>query len=81
MKDPEQAKAFVRVMKRFASDTMWINRYKDRGFTDRTVKALIDCGIDFPERLLKMSLKEIGGAPGIGKAAIEEIRKYKQTFE
>ena len=33
--------------------------FQERGFSDRTINALIDCQIDLPERLLFMSKKQL----------------------
>jgi hypothetical protein len=51
--------------------------FRQRGLSDRTIQALVDCSIDSPERLLFMTEKEIQSIPGIGKA---EIIAYREKF-
>jgi hypothetical protein len=52
-------------------------RFAQRGFSDRTVKALTDGGVDWPERLLFLDDAVIKECPGIGKASLEEVRAYR----
>jgi len=52
-----------------------------RGFSDRTVDALIAHGVDAPERHLftvKADLKDI---PGIDKASFNENMRYRTRFD
>ena len=51
-----------------------------RGLSDHAVKALIDAGIDAPERLLFMTLAQLCDIPGVGKAALAEIMLYRSRF-
>jgi DNA-directed RNA polymerase alpha subunit len=54
--------------------------FRDRGLSGRTVEALIEFGMDAPERLLFMQESEIEKIPGIGKASVREIRSYRERF-
>jgi hypothetical protein len=44
------------------------------------IDALVSAGIDAPERLLFMTDVELREIPGIGKAGIAEIAKYRSRF-
>jgi hypothetical protein len=55
-------------------------RFDGRGFSDRTVKALVARGIDAPERLLFAAETEFRKIPGIGKASVDEIMRYRARF-
>lgn len=57
-----------------------VSPFHDRGLNDRTITALIDGGVDAPERLLFMTPAQLRGIPGIGKAAFAEITKYRSRF-
>jgi hypothetical protein len=54
--------------------------YKNRGFSARTIKALIDCSIDAPERLLFMTEESLRKIPGVGKASLGEIMRYRTRY-
>jgi len=54
--------------------------FRQRGLSDRTIQALVDCSIDSPERLLFMTEKEIQSIPGIGKVSLAEIIAYRDRF-
>jgi DNA-directed RNA polymerase alpha subunit len=54
--------------------------FSDRGFSDRTIDALIARGIDAPERLLFASETGLKNIRGIGKASFEEIVRYRTRF-
>jgi hypothetical protein len=54
--------------------------FRDRGFNDHTIRALVDYGIDAPERLLFMQPAELKNIRGIGKASFEEIMRYRAKF-
>ena len=54
--------------------------YKNRGFSDRTIRALIDCSIDAPERLLFMTEDSLQKIPGVGKASLGEIMRYRTRY-
>ena len=54
--------------------------FNDRGFSVRTIRALMDYGMDSPERLLFTNLQELRRIPGVGKASLDEIRKYRNRF-
>jgi hypothetical protein len=55
-------------------------RFAERGFSKRTVKALMDGGIDTPERLLFLEDAVIKECPGIGRASLEEVKAYRTKF-
>jgi DNA-directed RNA polymerase alpha subunit len=54
--------------------------FNDRGFSPRTIRALMDYGIDSPEHLLFMTLEELRKVPSIGKTSLAEIRNYRKRF-
>ena len=54
--------------------------FRDRGFKDRTVGALVNCAIDAPERLLFMKDDAIRKIPGIGRAGLDEIKRYRERY-
>jgi hypothetical protein len=54
--------------------------FQNRGLSDRTVKALLDCGIDAPERLLFMTTAQLAEIPGVGKVSFDEIMQYRSRF-
>ena len=54
--------------------------FRSRGLTDRTIQALLDHGIDFPEPLLFMEPPQLKKIPGIGKAGFNEIMRYREKF-
>ena len=49
----------------------------DTGLSDRTVKALLACGIDAPKRLLSMTPVQIAVIPGVGKVSLDEVMRYR----
>jgi DNA-directed RNA polymerase alpha subunit len=54
--------------------------FHDRDFTKRTVEALVVAGIDAPERLLFATEAELKKLPGIGKAGLGEIMRYRARY-
>jgi hypothetical protein len=54
--------------------------FRGRGLSERTILALLDQGIDFPEPLLFMEPSLLKKIPGIGKAGINEIMRYRERF-
>ena len=54
--------------------------FRDKGLSDRTVKALLDCGIDAPERLLFMTPDQLAVIRGVGKISLREIMLYREQF-
>jgi hypothetical protein len=56
------------------------HKFRDRGLSDKTIRALTDCSIDFPERLMFMTETQISSIPGVGKVAISEIKAYRDRF-
>ena len=54
--------------------------FQERGFSDQTITALIDCQIDLPERLLFMSKKQLKLLRGIGETSMAEIVAYRGRF-
>jgi DNA-directed RNA polymerase alpha subunit len=67
-------------MKNIAEQMDALAKFGKRGLTERTIRALADCPIDYPERLLFMTEKEIQSIPGIGKTSMAEIIGYKEKF-
>lgn len=54
--------------------------FRNRGLSERTIDALLDCGIDAPERLLSMTPAQLSEIPGIGKASLGEIMRYREPL-
>ena len=54
--------------------------FKAHGFSDRTIKALLEYGIDGPERLLGMEPRVIRCIPGVGDFCMKEIERYRARF-
>jgi hypothetical protein len=54
--------------------------FGNRGLSDKTIRALADCDLDFPERLLFMTEKQINSIPGVGKVSALEIKAYRDRF-
>lgn len=82
MNDPTDAhrQAATRVWRHMAQHSLERNAFSGRGFKDRTVEAIVVCGIYEPERLLFMSEAQLKNIPGIGKASMSEIRAYRNRF-
>ena len=56
------------------------SRFEHRDFSERTIKTLIACAIDSPERLLFLREETLRDIPGVGAAAMSEISKYRAKF-
>jgi hypothetical protein len=54
--------------------------FRDRGLSDRTINALIDSGIDAPERLLFMTDADLKSINGLGEVLLGEIARYRSWF-
>jgi DNA-directed RNA polymerase alpha subunit len=54
--------------------------FQNRGFSERTIRALLDCSVDAPERLLFMRPADLKKIPGVGKASFDEIMRYRAKF-
>jgi len=54
--------------------------FAHRGFSKRTIVAVVDCLIDAPEQLLFMPEESLKTIPGIGKASLLEIKTYRSRF-
>jgi hypothetical protein len=70
----------ARAMRGRAQEMLAWYKFQHRGLSDKTISALTDCAIDFPERLLFMTEKQISSIPGVGKVAISEIKAYRDRF-
>jgi hypothetical protein len=55
-------------------------RFDHRNFSERTIKTLIACAIDSPERLLFLHEDTLTDIPGVGAVAMSEISKYRAKF-
>ncbi len=51
--------------------------FEARGFSKRTIRTLLSCAIDCPERLLFVREELLAEIPGIGPAAMAEIVSYR----
>jgi hypothetical protein len=54
--------------------------FEHRGFSDRTIRALIDSAIAAPEHLLFMTEDQLRSIPGIGNVSLAEIVAYRDRF-
>lgn len=63
-------------MRRAVDGYMAHMRFTGRGFSNATIDALANAGVDYPERLLTMEEKAIERLPGIGKVKLQEIKRY-----
>ena len=54
--------------------------FHNRGFSGRTIDALIARGIDAPERLLFATEADLKRIPGVGRASLNEIMRYRAQF-
>lgn len=54
--------------------------FEHRGFSDRTIRALIDSAIAAPEHLLFMTEDQLRSIPGIGNVSLGEIVAYRSRF-
>jgi hypothetical protein len=73
----DKAKLSRMIYDRTGKRTMFYGRQ----FSDRTVEALIDAGIDAPENLLFMGDKEIASLKGIGSPKLKEIEAYRAAYK
>jgi DNA-directed RNA polymerase alpha subunit len=53
-------------------------KFEGRGFSKRTVDALLAHGISAPERLLFMTETELQNIPGLGSISLGEILRYRK---
>jgi hypothetical protein len=54
--------------------------FSSRGFSEQTINALVEGGIDAPEHLLQKSEPEIWRIKGVGIVAMDQIRAYRAKF-
>ena len=54
--------------------------FGSRDISKRTIEALIDYGMDAPERVLFMTESQLSKIPGIGAVAMKELRAYRHRF-
>ena len=80
MRTPEQRDAVTASKLTSASALMRAINFRGRGLSDRTIQALLDHGIDFPEPLLFMEPSQLKKIPGIGKTSFNEIKRYRERF-
>jgi DNA-directed RNA polymerase alpha subunit len=71
---------FQRHAKRAAHAIAERQAFEHRGFSERTIKVLLDCGIDSPERLLFMANAQLRAVPGLGRVSLGEIKRYRLRF-
>jgi DNA-directed RNA polymerase alpha subunit len=82
MKEPNesQPRASLKVAKDSTHFILSTAPFCDRGLSQRTIQALVDCSIDAPERLLFMTEDQLKNIPGAGKESLAEIRAYRDKF-
>lgn len=71
---------FQRHAKRAAHAIAERQGFEHRGFSERTIRVLLDCGIDSPERLLFMTNAQLHAVPGLGRVSLGEIKRYRSQF-
>jgi hypothetical protein len=76
-----QLKQEIRAKTSGANAVLERNPFRARGFSDRTIDALIAFRLDAPERLLFMTHEAVKDIPGIGHAELSEISRYRSRFE
>ena len=54
--------------------------FSNRGFSPKTVQALINFGMSLPEELLSMTEDELSNIPEITDEGEVEIRRYRSRF-
>jgi len=62
------------------SESLHLARFEHRGLSDRTIVALVQAGLDAPERLLFMSRSSIRRLKGIGDVSSREIAEYQRQY-
>ena len=55
-------------------------RFKNCGFSDRTIRALLAGGVATPERLPSMTPDQVRLIRGIGPALMKEVERYRAQF-
>lgn len=73
---PPEAEAIDRTFRSIVSAAP----FNGRNFSKRVIEALVQAGIDAPERLLFMTMSDLNAIPGIGKTGLTEIAKYRSRF-
>lgn len=77
---PDAVRVFAHAIKPIVDAGMERAPFKNRGLSDRTVDALVACGLDAPERLLFMTTEQIKAIPGVGPKLTSEIAAYRSRF-
>jgi DNA-directed RNA polymerase alpha subunit len=80
MRTPEQKAAAIAATAAYAGWSRARAPFRDRELSDRTIDALVACGIDAPERLLFATEAELKNLPGVGRASLGEIMRYRMRF-
>ena len=79
-KSRKAAEAVAHVLKPIYDAIREMEAFKNRGLSHRTIKALVDCGIDAPERILFMPEAHLRRIPGVGAASMKELKAYRARF-
>lgn len=79
-KSRKETKAVAQVLKPIYDAIREMEAFKNRGLSHRTIRALVDCGIDAPERILFMREAHLRRIPGVGAASMKELRAYRARF-
>jgi hypothetical protein len=69
-----------RVRRQMAVKLLEAKAFRHRGLSERTIGALVDSGIDAPERLLFVSPAQFRDIEGVGKVSFAEIMQYRSRF-
>jgi DNA-directed RNA polymerase alpha subunit len=77
---PEQKIAALTILAESATRILARTPFQNRGFSDRTINALVAKGIDAPERLLFATEAELRRIPGVGPVSLAEITHYRARF-
>lgn len=77
---PRRLEALARIAEQVFEPIRAAALFKERGFAQRTIEALVARGIDSPERLLFMAEDQIKKIHGVGKASMREITTYRARY-
>jgi hypothetical protein len=79
-KSRKATEAVAQVLKPIYDAIREMEAFKNRGLSHRTIKALVDCGIDAPERILFMPEAHLRRIPGVDAASLKELKAYRARF-
>jgi hypothetical protein len=75
-----ERRAAIKAAVASANDIIESVAFRDRGLSNPTVRALLDYGIDAPERLLFMTDAQLRKIRAVGVVSMQEILRYRARF-